>query len=246
MNTDHILLGFSTGVLHKTHTTKEALKIIKDIGCTAVELGFVKMEQIEQGWLDKISPEDISSFRYVSLHAPKFDYGNNAGTEVLFKKMAEVNALRKLDCVVFHPDCVKDFGVFKNAPFRIAFENMDDRKESFQKPEELARVLSEDEKYGMVLDINHIYSNDPSMRLAEEFYTRLGSKIVQIHLSGNAGYHDPIFKTRQTEILNAIQDFTTPIIIESVISAEEITEEKKYVMDGIAALLAERETAFRG
>jgi len=236
MDVNNLNLGFSTGVLHKSHTAKEALEIIKDIGCNALELGFVKLNRIEEGWLDKISKEDIAPFRYVSFHAPKFNYGNNRKTEEIFQKIEKIDAIRKLDLVVFHPDCIEDFDVFKSATFNIAFENMDDRKESCKRPEDLEHILSRDNRYKMVLDVNHIYSNDPSMGLAKEFYTKLGPKIAQIHLSGHAGCHDPIFKTKQTEIIKSIQNFDIPIIIESTVSSEEISKERDYILKIITSL----------
>ena len=55
MNIDNIKLGFSTGTLHKTHSTKEALKIMRSLGYDTVELGFVNFQRIKDGWLDEIS-----------------------------------------------------------------------------------------------------------------------------------------------------------------------------------------------
>jgi len=236
MDTQKIKLGFSTGSLHKFCTAKEALRVLKDAGCNAVELGFVKMNRIEEGQLDEISRSDLAGFDHVSFHAPKFNYGNDEGSIEIFRKIAKINAIRKLDLVVFHPDCVQDFGVFKEAMFDVAFENMDNRKQSFQRPDELERVLSLDVAYKLVLDVNHIYSNDPSMELARTFYSRLGSKIAQIHLSGYIEYHDPIYVTRQIDIIKSIQDFSVPIIIESVISPQEISKERNYILEVIADL----------
>ena len=117
MHIQDIKLGFSTGVLHKTHRTKEALKIMRGLGYDTVELGFVKLNRIEEGWLEEVSDEDLRGFKYVSFHAPKFNYGKNEGTKDIFGKIDKINFIRKLDTVVFHPDPIEDFDIFKGVKF---------------------------------------------------------------------------------------------------------------------------------
>ena len=83
---------------------------------------------------------------------------------------------------------------------------------------------------GMVLDLNHCYTNDPSMRLAKEMTDEFGTRISQIHLSGFETDHDLLFKTKQTEIMDAIVDKNLPIIIESICeTVEDVKAEFKYV-----------------
>lgn len=236
MNVENIKLGFSTGVLHKTHRTKEALKAMRDLGYNTVELGFVKLNRIAEGWLNEISKADLEGFEYVSFHAPKFNYGKNKGTYELFDKIRRIDNMRKLNTVVFHPDTIKDFGVFEKAGFNIALENMDDRKESHQKTEDFDEIFSQDNNYKLVLDVNHIYSNDPSMELAKDFYTKFKDRISQIHLSGYTGYHDPIFQTKQEEIIRAVQNFNIPIIIESVLESKDLEKERNYILNAISNL----------
>jgi len=236
MNIDNIKLGFSTGTLHKTHSTKEALKIMRSLGYDTVELGFVNFQRIKDGWLDEISAEDLIGFKYVSLHAPKLNYGNNSDTELIFEKIGKINKIRKLDTVVFHPDPVEDFNVFKNVKFSVSFENMDDKKVSHQKPKDFEKIFPLSAEYRLVLDVNHIYTNDKSMKLAERFYEKFGDRISQFHVSGYTGYHDPLFKTGQTEIVKAISDFNIPMIIESVISAEDLEKERNCIIKLISGL----------
>ena len=231
---NNIRLGFSTGALYKTHRTKEALKTMRDLGYDTVELGFVKLNRIEEGWLDEITREDLRGFKYVSFHAPKFNYGKNEGTKSIFEKIEKINGIRKLDTVVFHPDPIEDLSVFKDVEFNVAFENMDDRKASHQKPEELEAILSQDKRFGLILDINHIYTNDKTMKLADDFYKKFGNKISQLHVSGYTGYHDPLFQTKQTEILKAIKNLNTPMIIESVVAPEDLEKERNYILQIIS------------
>ncbi len=231
-----IQLGFSTGALYKFCTTKKALGIFRSLGFSIVELGVVGLESVAKGWLDEITPEDLKGFDYVSLHAPKFDYGDNKGTKAIFAKIERVNKMRELETVIFHPDLITDLSVFHRAPFKVAFENMDRRKSSFQTPEELSRVVMKSENFKAVLDVNHIYTNDPTMQSVPGFYKELGDRIVQIHLSGYTELHDPLYVTKQTQIVAAVKDLTHPIIIESVISPDEVEKERSYILQTFRSL----------
>lgn len=193
-----------------------------------VELCFIKPEIIQQGGLDEITASDLEGFEYISVHTPIFPYGSE-GTYDIFEKIAKLNKLRKLNVVVFHPDIVKNFAVFRDLPFPIAFENMDCRKDSFKKIEEMESIVRMYGAVKVVLDINHVYTNDPTMKMVSDFYNQLGDRITHIHLSGYSGHHDPMYQTKQDFFIRAIKDFSHPIIIESVISLEEAKLEIDYI-----------------
>ena len=74
------------------------------------------------------------------------------------------------------------------------------------------------------------------MGLAKDFYSKFKDRIAQIHLSGYTGYHDPIFQTKQEEIIKAIQDFEVPIIIESVLAPEDLEKERQYILKVISGI----------
>lgn len=228
-----IKLGFSTGTLYKFNTAKQSLKIFRDLECTCVELGFVKPESFAQ--LSEITKEDLADFDYVSLHAPKFGYQNNPESEEILKKIKQFsNNVRKLNLVVFHPDEVRDFLVLEKSGLPIGIENMDNRKDSFQGWREIKEILDTHPNFGLVLDVNHIYGNDPSMESIKDFYRELGSKISEIHLSGYDGSHKPIFETKQLGILKSIQGTNIPIIVESVLSPDNIMKEKNYILENLS------------
>lgn len=233
MNNKEIKLGFSTGCLYKDLEVKEAISVIKSLGCKYIELGFITSERFFNGQLDRISEKDLEGFEYVSFHTPKLDYGNNADTKRFFEMMSDFSKRVKLDLVVFHPDMIEDFSIFENANFSIGFENMDNRKNSYKSVSDTETVMLRNNNFKLILDVNHCYSNDSSMRLAEEFYKKLGNKISQIHLSGFNGYHDPLFETEQLEIIRSIQNFDVPIIVESVVNPETIARERDYILQNI-------------
>jgi len=233
-------VGFSTGAFHKKFSTKESLSFLKGLDIKVVELGFVKVERMYSGWADEVTKEDLGSFDYISLHAPVIQYGKNSETEFVFSKLNKINDLRKLDLVVFHPDTVEDFSVFNNLNFPVGFENMDNRKVNYKTVEEMQKLLEMNPSYGMVLDVNHIYTNDKSMVLAREFFKKCGSRIKEIHLSGYETLHDPLFKTKQKEIIDSIEDFDIPIINEADINPEYAEKERDYVIREIEQIILTR------
>jgi len=223
--------GFSTGTLHQQLDAKQALRVIKQTGCPAVELGFVRKSCIEQGWLEALVKDDLEGFQYVSFHAPKMYYENNEETHHIFDLMGRIHKMRPLDLVVFHPDNVVDVEVFKNLPFPVGFENMDIQKPFGKTPEDIRELLDKNDNFHFVLDTNHIKSNDPTMKLTNKFYKKLGDKIAEYHISGlGSDYpHIPLFQTQETDILTAIKDPSKPIICESRLSPDEINQEKEYI-----------------
>lgn len=222
--------GFSTGPLWQTIPQKEALRLVRAAGCNAVELGLINFDRFKTDWLDELSEEDFVGFEWISVHSSKITYGNNPDTRYIFDKLARLNKLVSLDCIVIHPDIVEDFSVFQNTDLPFAFENMDKRKESFQTPEELDELTK---KYGFnkfVLDVNHIFTVDPTMELAKRFYEIVGDRIVEIQVSGYKTLHDPFVETQQTNIIKAVQNPNVPIIDEAKIAADILEAEREFVL----------------
>lgn len=227
-------LGFSTGALYQSGLDEKGkLEAIKKAGCRLVELGFIRLAEFFKGGLENLTAEDFHDLDYVSLHAPKHNYGYNSVTRRVFEQIEKLSKARALNLVIFHPDDVENFEVFKDARFKVAFENMDNHKKSYREVAELEGLFAQFPDFNMVLDVNHAYSNDSSMKLAAEFSEKLGSKITQIHLSGYSGYHEPLFQTKQVEIIRSIQGLTVPIIIESVVEPADLKKEMLYIVNQI-------------
>ena len=227
----NIRLGFSTGCFFRSHIgLRRRVEIIKDAGCNALEIGLIKMTDNDLAEIAKFTPEHFDKFDYVSVHAPIIEYGHNEETKKIFKLIARINQIRVLDLVIFHPNTINDFSVFDDLDFPVAFENMDRNKLIYQYPEEFEKIFGRNKEFQLVLDVNHIYTVDPSMELAFAFYKKWGHRIGQIHLSGYRGYHDPLFETKQTKIIAAIRNFNMPIIIESIIGINDIEKERDYIL----------------
>ncbi|MFC1640961.1 hypothetical protein ACFL2D_02850 [Patescibacteria group bacterium] len=224
------MLGFSTGVFYKEGIPlTKRIAIIREAGCRALELGLISMEGFFSEEVSVLESGDFTGFDYVSLHAPNFRYGRNPRSRQIIERIRLLNMRVNLDLVVFHPDQITDFSIFNGVGFRAAFENMDNRKASHQTPEEMAAMLATNPEYGFVLDLNHVYSNDATMNMAADFYALLGHRISEIHLSGYAGYHEPLHVTKQASIISAVRKHDVPIIVESVLTVPEFEKEVTYL-----------------
>jgi hypothetical protein len=226
-----MLFGFSTGVLHQYLDAKQSIKIIKRLGCMAVELGFIRKQRVEDGWMEAITKEDLEGFKYISLHAPKMYYKDNEEARNIFKRIERINNLRPLDLVIFHPDNVVDVKVFKKVSFPVGFENMDKQKPFGRTLKDIEKLLMKNADFRFVLDTNHLKSNVPSMKVVDEFYSKLGHKIAEYHVSGlGSDYpHVPLFQTQETDILKAVKDLSKPIICESRLTPDNIRQEKEFI-----------------
>jgi hypothetical protein len=219
-----MLLGFSTGCLYKTHEpiARETFAVFRGLGCNAIELTCNDDEAIIK-LLAEIRPKDLDGFTYVSLHAPAI---HNKYTLDLLQRAQDIFQFKT---IVVHPDEVDSLNVFLGSKLPLAIENMDWRKDIGKYVESMQDIFKKSD-FPMALDLNHCFTNDPSMRLAAEMHAAFGQRIVELHLSGFDHLHEPLFRTKQTEILEAIPDKNLPIIIESGCeSVEDAKKEFEYV-----------------
>ena len=227
------ILGFNTGCLRSEFRFVGAAKKIKEIGCNAIEIS-LRLERLDEGWLDELKTEDLAGFDYVSLHAPRYDFDKDEKSAAILSRIKKFSAeVRKLDMVVFHPDGILDFSVLQESGLPIGVENMDQRKETHRTVEDMKKLLSDYPDFALVFDTNHAFVNDNSYKLGREFVEKLGDRIKEIHLSGFKILHDPIFETRQIEMIQTISGLDVPIIVESDVTSENIVQERQYVLDNL-------------
>jgi sugar phosphate isomerase/epimerase len=88
--------------------------------------------------------------------------------------------------VVVHPDVVgeDEAELLRGIGDRLCFENMDNQKADGRFPEELERVYALCPQAGFCLDVAHVWTHDPTMRLAFDLLDRFGGRLRQVHLSG--------------------------------------------------------------
>jgi hypothetical protein len=241
------MIGFSTGCLYKYYNplSKEAIEIVKSSGCKYIELCAGKIKRM--GLLKLLNRKDFAGFDYKSFHLPcGVRYFNDEITRRLFEKVSVVQKRIGFDTFVLHPDLVDDWDFIHSINLPFSFENMDNRKKFGKSVEDMQMVFLKKD-FGFVLDLTHAYTNDSSMKLAQELYENLYSRLCHFHLSGYSvkkrdkgdSSHCPLFITKQEGILTSVP-LDKPIIIESTIPVcagknkkkkmvEQLREELNYV-----------------
>lgn len=225
------LIGMSSGVLYRniSSVSKQAIEIQKSVGCNAIEISCIRKEELP-GLMNLDAGDIRSHFGHVSLHAPAdLRYRNDDETRRVLNLIKKGQEIFRFDLVIIHSESVEDWSVFDGLTIPVGIENADCRKDFGKTVEDMEKVLR-GTNFGFVLDVNHCFSNDESMELASSLVNRFSDKLCEIHFSGFAGYHVPIYMTKQEEILRAVPDGNFPIIIESVCAdEEEAQKEFNYV-----------------
>ena len=164
-----INLGFSTGCfIESCLPQQEILELLSSCGSKIVELSFLRVHELNRPIPDK---KYLEPFDYVSIHAPKYAYSQDNTTKKILEAIARIClSTAHIDLVIFHPDTVRDFSVFENLDFPIAFENLDARAESFRLVAQHQELASRFPEASMVLDVQHTYTNDATGKLTAEFY----------------------------------------------------------------------------
>ena len=107
----------------------------------------------------RTSPAALEPFARVSLHAP---------VRLRTSLPAVVETLVSLDHgfdVVLHPDMYRAEPSLDRLGSRLVFENMDVQKSFGRGVDDLRSVLDTHPGAGLCLDVAHVWTNDPTLRL---------------------------------------------------------------------------------
>ena len=228
-------IGFSHGVMYKSanpssvETVEAFLKVAPDI----IEINVHQPER-----LDEMGPviESFKKFSRRSLHLScGMDYGRNELAKMVMAKSEDLYAKTGCALALVHPDLVSDWSIFDGSQMKLAVENMDNRKQAFKGIEDFQKFFAEHDDWKLVLDLNHCFTNDPTLKLAQDFIDSFKPRITEIHLSGFAGFHEPLFQTKQLDILNYCKQLPdADIVIESVIdNPDDLAREYEYIIENL-------------
>lgn len=239
-----VKLGYSLGEPKPKHSLKERIRILLSVETSAVELSYLTANRLEEK-LDDEDKERVRQFDYISIHAPalvskepkvRLRYPSapaNAMLDLILEIAAEIGA----DTILFHPDIVDDFAWLNQKVGKLlAFENMDVQKPFGNNVEDLKTIFAQAPKAKWVCDLNHIYTIDRSMELANEFHQQFKDRLCHYHLSGYGGWHDALHLSREDIILKGIKDFSVPIINEGMAlrnGKESLTKEHEYILNRV-------------
>ncbi|HUY81759.1 MAG TPA: hypothetical protein VMU92_08555 [Acidobacteriaceae bacterium] len=219
-------LGYSTGDIALGDFTR-AIKILKKHPFHAIKLSALRINEVEP-LINALPQLDLSSYKYVSFHAPS-----------AFAESDEehlVSLLQKLPVtwpIVLHPDTIHDFSLWKVLADRLAIENMDRRKSTGRSVIELRKIFTYLPTAKMCLDIGHARQVDSSMIETFLLLTEFRDKIVQLHVSevDTSSRHDVLSIAAQMAFrqLRPFIPQNAAIIVESRVSEPDIDREAESV-----------------
>jgi hypothetical protein len=237
-------VGFSTGCFYNIREdiySKEIFTILSKTNSNSIEILVTDFSQIDS--LLNINPQWLKSFSHISIHAPvKNLYEDNNETREALYKLKEAKDIFNARLIVIHPDLVKEAAIFKEHPsLPLAVENMDKSKSFGQKPLDLELYIK-DYNFKFLLDLQHIFVNDPSLELCDDFLDIYLDDLEEIHISGfgKVRNHSLLYITKQNQLIKKLKQVilrkNVPIIIESVIDNEKDLElELEYLSEFLLA-----------
>jgi len=229
-------VGFGTGYLnHKLKLPLKEVIVLYSDTADAIEINFGSYNELINFELNRETAKMLRKFSYVSIHAPSKEivYGNTHETKLAFEKIKYLSGKIKIKGIVIHPSSVEDFSIFNefNLPFLV--ENMDKMQEKFTNPQHFSE-LRENYNFGFVLDLQHAYEHDSSMKLCKELIEIMGNRLKELHVSGmnTKLHHALVHCSDNKEAISSILKLklNIPIILEGAFS-EPLRENMKKELD---------------
>lgn len=222
------LIGFSTGALAKGDFYSGLQLQVGN--CTAVELSALREDEIDP-LIEALPTLDLSSFEFVSIHAPSKRV-----------KLSERELIEKLESIedyvqgiVVHPDIIEDVSLWQSLGEKVTLENMDQRKLTGRTAEELQPYFEALPKARFCLDLGHAQQVDPTQALTVELLKKFASRLTEIHISevDAFGNHVAISASAWAAFrcVASLIPPEVPVIIESVVAANEIEVEIAIVKE---------------
>jgi hypothetical protein len=225
-------IGFSSGALAKGDFRK-GLALQDGADFTAIELSALREPELRP-LVENAQLLPVGKFAYVSFHAP-----------------SAFNTLREQDVVallaqlpsewptVVHPDLIHDPEIWASMGTRLCLENMDLRKRTGRTVDEMQAAFDSLPEAGFCLDLGHARQIDPTMGIAIEMLQRFGPRLRQLHVSevGTFGDHRRLGFLARTAFRRVVRYIPAevPIILESIVSEDEIMSELNAAREIFAA-----------
>jgi hypothetical protein len=215
-------IGFSTGAIALGDFGR-ALKILSMRSLRAVELSALRIQEVTP-LLEALQTLDLSSYSYISFHAPS-SYAEH-------EEKALVSVLRNLPNdwpIIVHPDAIYDFSLWANFGRQVAIENMDRRKSIGRTASELSSIFKRLPYASMCFDIGHARQYDASMSEAYLILKNFHERIVQVHLSevDTSNRHNRVSFAAEIafhQVSRWLPD-RVPLILESRVEEHQIARE---------------------
>jgi len=225
-------VGYSTGALAEGDF-RRALGMLQQAGVALIELSALRQNEL-QPLAEALPDLDLSSFSYVSVHAPS---SIEDGTEK--DVLAFLNTFAKCELpIIIHPDAIRDFSGWRNFGSLLLVENMDVRKRIGRTAVELSEIFLKLPEAALCLDLGHARQVDSTMSEAALILSRFGDRLKQLHVSevNTLSHHESLS-------LSAIRAFNKiarlipedcPLILETPVGPEDILKEVDLALDALS------------
>jgi hypothetical protein len=217
------MIGISTGALARGDF-QAAIDVLRRTGVEAIELSALREDELPP--LARALPKlDLSSFRYVSVHAPSH---LSRLSDLMAVEYLETAVARDLP-IVLHPDVIRDFVPWRRLGASLLVENMDKRKATGRTVSELRDIFDCLPSAGLCFDFAHARQIDPTMVESTAILRFFGGRLRQMHLSEVNSFckHARLTASSVSDfrIVRPLIDLTLPIILETPLDASQIADE---------------------
>jgi sugar phosphate isomerase/epimerase len=232
------LIGFSTGAIGD-HDVDRGVSAIKTAGLKAVELSALR-DYAFDAFIEMLSGWGICrtyGFDYVSVHAPS-RFTPEREREIVEKLDLNVTFRSQLDSstthspwpIVLHPDAIHNLELWRRFGPSLLLENLGSSKASSRTADEMTAWFDKLPEAGWCFDIAHSHQVDPTGGETLRLLQVHGCRLREVHISRVEEPKGQHF-TLDEQMIEFCQRYahlipdTCPIIIESPIEADQITQE---------------------
>lgn len=219
-----VKIGFSTGSI-ALNDVKRGVSVATHRLTRAIELSALREDELDPllETVDRLKTR-LSGFDHIAFHAPS--------KRVRFSESELTQRLRKVAdrgwAIIVHPDVIEDFSLWRTLGGAICVENMDKRKPMGRTAAQLKEIFAQLPQARLCFDIGHARQVDPTMQEAETILERFHNRMGQVHMSyvNSQSRHERL----NFESIAAFQKVarwlgSTPIILETPVTSDEVEEE---------------------
>lgn len=193
----HTIVGCSTGYMTDSRGDWPALvERAAQTSSSAVELSALSEEELP-GLLEYLADAPRLPFHFVSVHGP------SKQRSISDAELVELLRLLPswVSAIVMHPDTIVDVAAYERLGRRLVVENMDQRKERGQTPEDLKPLFDLLPQARFCFDVAHAKAVDPTMEVGGGLLAAFATRLSHIHLSSLDGRSSHVPLTTADEAL---------------------------------------------
>ena len=225
-------LGYSTGAL-ALFDFRRALEMLKHQPVTAIELSAIRKHELIP-LLHALDDLNLAKFDYISIHAPsEFSHEEEPW---IFQELYE--SRHRGWPIIVHPDTLHDYSLWNTLGDLLCIENMDKRKPGGRTVQELKSLFEAFPRASFCFDIGHARQVDTSMVEAYRMLKYFAPRLRQVHVSEVSTQNKHATLSFVTILdyqeLAHLIPHTVPVIIESIVSEDQVGPEIKRVRRALA------------